>query len=160
MSLARQALKDFPRRLVPLIFAWQDKVADFPGWAMTEFMEGDNIGQEFHTWDSVDDQNKVANQIVQLLKALQDFKLPVMQFGGLGFDQTGDYTGRPMIFPCGGPFNSYGELCHGMLDWQANARAQSIYLSENDELGISKRIKILQRRVSTASRGASANSNN
>jgi hypothetical protein len=159
MSLARQALKDFPRRLVPLIFAWQDKAADFPGWAMTEFMEGDNIGEEFHTWDSEHDQKMVANQVAQLLKALQDFELPVMQFGGLGFNETGDYTGRPMTFPCGGPFNSYGELCHRMLDWQANARAQSTYLLENDELDISNRIKTLQRRVSNARRGASACSN-
>jgi hypothetical protein len=159
VSLARQALKDFPRRLVPLIFAWQDKAADFPGWAMTEFMEGDNIGEEFHTWDSEDDQKMVANQVAQLLKTLQEFELPVMQFGGLGFNETGDYTGRPMTFPCGGPFNSYGELCHRMLDWQANTRAQSTYLLENDELGISKRIKTLQRRVSNAGRGASACSN-
>jgi hypothetical protein len=83
---------------------------------MTEFMVGDNIREEFHTWDSEDDQNIVANQVAQLLKALQRFKLPIMQLRGLGFDETGDYTGRPMNFPCGGPFNSYRELCYGMLD--------------------------------------------
>jgi hypothetical protein len=70
MSLARQALSSFPRRLVPLVFSWKDKTADFPGWAVTEFIDGHNIKEEFHKLD-VEDQNKVLTQVSQVLKALQ-----------------------------------------------------------------------------------------
>jgi hypothetical protein len=147
MNLARQALSSFPQRLVPLVFSWQDKAANFPGWAVTEFIEGHNIREDFSKLD-VEDQNKVLVQIAEVLKALQDFILPTTHFGGLGFDESGNYTGRPMNLPCGGPFNSYGELCRGTLDWQANARATSEILASNDELNIAGRITKLLEGVS------------
>jgi hypothetical protein len=150
MSLARQALSSFPQRLVPLVFAWQDKAAAFPGWAVTEFVEGHNIAEEFHNMD-VQNQDKVLTQVTQVLKGLQEFKLPTKHFGGIGFDESGNFIGRPMNLPCGGPFNSYGELCRGMLDWQANARAASEYLSANDELSIVERVIEMRDGVSIVS---------
>jgi hypothetical protein len=152
MNLARQSLQSkFSQRLVPLVFAWQDKTSDdLPGWAITEFLEGETIRYDLQAM-SLTDRLTVLNQLAQVLKALQDYELPKSAccFGGLGFDEAGEYTGRPMTIPCGGPFDSYGEMCHGMLLWQADAHDRSKYLVENDELKIAERIKPLRKRVST-----------
>jgi hypothetical protein len=143
MALGREALKPFGGSIVPLVFDWEDSSEDSPGWSIIEWKGGINISETFRDLDSIS-QQKVTKQIAQIIKCLQDFKVPTTHFGGLGLDWNGTFVGRPMNLPCGGPFASYEDLVQGMLEWQFAARNTSKVASmSEDTLNIESRIEKL-----------------
>lgn len=140
MTLARNGLSAFPKNLVPMVFAWTDVTPDEPGWMAIECMEGAVIEDQFDDFTR-EQKHTVLEQVAKLVKSLQTFELPVSTFGGLGFDDQGNYVGRPMTLPCGGPFETYEALCRGMLEWQFTARKSNKFLNEHDELSIIPRVE-------------------
>jgi hypothetical protein len=143
MILGREALKPFGESIVPLVFDWEDSSEDGSGWSIIEWKDGINISETFGDLDSTL-QQKVTQQIGQVLKCLQDFQVPTLHYGGLGLDWNGTFIGRPMNFPCGGPFTSYEDLVQGMLEWQFAARNSSKVLGlSEDTLNIKSRIEKL-----------------
>jgi hypothetical protein len=143
MALGREALRTFGGSIVPLVFDWEDSSEDGSGWSIIEWKDGINISETFGDLDSTS-QQKVTQQIGQVVRCLQDFKAPISHYGGLGLDWNGTFIGRPMNFPCGGPFSSYDDLIQGMLEWQFAARNTSKALNiGEDTLSIKSRVEKL-----------------
>jgi hypothetical protein len=137
MSLAQSALTStLNRRIIPLIFNWEDTTLDCPGWMINEWMLGSKLEDE--EWKALDvgKRDDVLTQMATIVKALQGFELPFQHFGGVGYDEEGNLVGRAMTIPCGGPFETYAKLCEGMLEWQLSARDGCSILMQGDEAGL------------------------
>jgi hypothetical protein len=150
MSLAQSALTStLNRRIIPLIFDWEDTTPNCPGWMINEWMPGSKLEDE--EWKALDvaKRDDVLTQMATIVKALQAFELPFQHFGGVGYDDEGGLVGRAMTIPCGGPFKTYAKLCEGMLEWQLSARDSCSILMQGDEAGLRVRLqKLVSERVS------------
>jgi len=116
MTIGREALAGFMPCIVPVVYAWHAAV-NGSGWIIEEYMPG--AGQRWITHHkSPENQRIILSQMADILKAIQNFKLPttVQGYGGLGFDEQGNVVNKAMVVePYNGPFPSVTAQYHGML---------------------------------------------
>lgn len=126
MTLTRDALSSLPTRIVPLCFGWADK-ASGRGWILREWIEGEALDMDGLRKLGKTGERAYFRQIAQVVKLLQDYKLPttIKGYGGVVFDNDGNMVSSKMSLPCGGPFSTYKALLKGMCQWQLNAADRS-----------------------------------
>ncbi|KAF2810720.1 uncharacterized protein BDZ99DRAFT_561103 [Mytilinidion resinicola] len=109
ITLASAALRDFQPHVVPSIYAWGSAAtSSSQGWILQELMPGTPVDEAFDTLD-LPQKQQIFAQMAQLLKALQDYKLPesITGFGGVTFDETGRIVSTAMTSVGLGPWPSY-----------------------------------------------------
>lgn len=81
-------------------------------------MPGTNIEPDFHLKLSREAQHRVLSQIAEVLKMVQDFKLPAAasNFGGLAFGEDGGVVSGPFVVePYTGPYSDMKGFYKAML---------------------------------------------
>ena len=110
MALMRDALSSLDTQLVPAVYAWNDDDKN-RGWILTEFMPGVSpVGTISEL--PPDGQRKLVGDMAQIVKAIQDYELPVTArgFGGLRFDADGHIVIGATPIAGGGPCDTLRQL--------------------------------------------------
>ena len=135
LALSRDALPS----LTPSVYGWSDDAR----WILEEWKTGETLtGGKVAALDH-DTQRFVLEQVADVVKALQEYKLPagVARFGGLTFDDAGTMANTMSTIPCGGPFASFAEFLNGMCAWQLAASERSVHVNGwRDEPKLRERI--------------------
>lgn len=117
MQLMHQALSKLA--IVPHVYAWNKTGGPSGnGWILEQHMPGIEIESQFHTTLSEESQRHVLSQIAEVLKTVQDFKLPATasNFGGLAFDVDGNVVSGPFVVePYTGPYPDMETFYKNML---------------------------------------------
>ncbi|MCJ1357022.1 MAG: hypothetical protein MMC33_007018 [Icmadophila ericetorum] len=134
MVLMRNALAEFPRRLIPDVYGWygggsgngnsashasQGASQTSQHWILMEAMPGVPKAKEFKN-RPIEEQRFVFRQMAEIFKYIQEYEVPstVQGFGGLSFDAEGNVVAGSMTMPYGGPYASMADLYKGMFDYQ------------------------------------------
>jgi len=123
MQLMRQALSSQELAIIPHVYAWSKTGGPANnGWILEQHMPGINLEAEFHTSLPRESKTYVLGQVAQILKIVQDFKLPVAAsgFGGLAFDNDNNVVNGPLVIePYTGPYPDiktfYNDMLHAQL---------------------------------------------
>jgi hypothetical protein len=76
ISLAAAALSGFKPHVVPSVYSWGSvALPSSQGWILQELMPGTPVSEAFDSMPSGEKKSILA-QMAEILKALQDFKLP------------------------------------------------------------------------------------
>jgi hypothetical protein len=117
MQLMRQTLSKLA--IVPHVYAWSKTGGPSDnGWILEQHMPGIDIEPDFHKNLSRESQRHVLGQIAEVLKTVQDFKLPATAsgFGGLAFDADGNVVSGPFVVePYTGPYPDMKSFYKDML---------------------------------------------
>lgn len=116
LTLARKALAHVDPLLIPRIFDWDD--TSDQGYILQEFKNGESLSHDELQALTEQDVAFVCKQLASVVKALQDYQLPVTGYGGLTFDDAGNMSTTKIIFRTGGPFSTYAEYLKVTLEWQ------------------------------------------
>jgi hypothetical protein len=116
ISLFRKALADYPLKLIPEIYGWNNasltssQSGDF-GWILQQHMPGVPLDQTFPTL-SFEQKFSVLKEISKILNLKGSYELPtsITMYGGLGFKSKREIISGPMTIPIGGPFKTYAEI--------------------------------------------------
>lgn len=131
MVLMRSALSGFGKNtIVPDVYDWQGASGAQQGYIVEQFMAGDQFCSDFAQMKR-DDQERLLDQISDIFKAIQDFRLPesIHGYGGLGFDETGQVVTGPTAIPCGGPFASLTDMYSQFMRLQIDMSEKSSLLA-------------------------------
>ncbi|KAI1174674.1 kinase-like domain-containing protein [Nemania sp. FL0916] len=118
ISLAAAALSSFKPSIVPSVYAWGSAAAEASqGWIIQEFMPGEPVDEAFMSMDFTT-QKMILAQQAEILKALQNYKLPstITGFGGVTFDDNGKIVSAAMTSVGAGPWPSYEASFRGRLE--------------------------------------------
>ncbi|KAH8666979.1 hypothetical protein BX600DRAFT_511862 [Xylariales sp. PMI_506] len=110
-----------------------------------QHMPGAEIEADFHKKLSRESQRQVLGQVAQVLKTVQDFKLPAAAsgFGGLAFDQDGDVISVPFVVePYTSPFTDMKSFYRGMLQAQLKEADRSLVAKGWHEDGLRDRLDV------------------
>ncbi|THY01482.1 hypothetical protein D6D01_10358 [Aureobasidium pullulans] len=108
ISLMRQASINYPRKLVPKVFAWQASKHGL-GWIVQEYLVGEQLSIHFPDLPT-DKKAVVLDQVAEIFQMIQSSKHGVEEFGGLGFNEEGKVVaGRSSLWSVG-PFSTYAEM--------------------------------------------------
>ncbi|KAL1843347.1 hypothetical protein VTK73DRAFT_2868 [Phialemonium thermophilum] len=134
LALGRQALASVDARLVPRVYAWNDRLDAEGGglrWILEEWKGGETWSADRVEALDEETQRLVLDQLAAVVKAFQDFRLPdgSRGFGGLTFDDDGVLANTASTIPCGGPFATYADFLKGMCLWQRAASERSPHLN-------------------------------
>lgn len=117
MQLMRQALSKLA--IVPQVYAWSKTGGPSgSGWIFEQHMPGIDIESDFRKTLPRESQRHVLSQVAEVLKTVQDFKLPTMAsgFGGLAFDEDGNTVSGPFVVePYTGPYSDMKSFYKDML---------------------------------------------
>jgi len=147
MQLAREALSKLT--IVPQVYAWSKTGGPADnGWIIEQHMPGVDIEADFHTNLSRDAQRHVLGQVAEVLKTVQDFKLPATAsgFGGLAFDndkleKDNNVIGGPFVVePYTGPYPDMKSFYKGMLSAQLKEADRSAVAKGWRENGLRERL--------------------
>lgn len=120
MQLTRQALSSL--EIVPKVYAWSSTgEPSGTGWILEQQLPGIEIETRFHTDLARETQRYVLSQMAMILKAVQDFELPLRAagFGGLTFDDNGEVINGPYVVePYTGPYPDMISMYKGMMQSQ------------------------------------------
>lgn len=115
LSIARDALQaEFPG-FVPRVFGW-GSARDGQGWILQEYMTGSPLLDDFGQMSDVD-KACILRQMADVLSSFQLIELPatIQDYGGLGFDSSGEYVSAPMSIMDAGPFSTYEDLVRATI---------------------------------------------
>jgi hypothetical protein len=118
ISLASAALADFVPQIVPSLYGWGSAATESSqGWMIQELMPGAPLDESFDAMD-IEIKRPLLARMVEILKKLQDFKLPksITGFGGLTFDNEGNIISAAMPTNEAGPWESYEDCFREQLD--------------------------------------------
>lgn len=126
LALARQAMTELETPLVPAVFSWNDSPKKKDGipeafcYILEEFKEGESMNLDELNALSAAQQRVVCQQLAKAVKALQCYTLPtgITGYGGVTFDDDGNFRSGRSIFQTGGPFETYGEYLRATIKWQ------------------------------------------
>jgi hypothetical protein len=128
MELMRRALSK--RDIIPRVYAWSKTGGPFDnGWIVEQYMPGVEMEADFHAKLSRESQRHILGQVAEVLKTVQDFKLPATcsRFGGLTFDQDKNVISGPFVVePYTGPFADMKTLYQNMLRMQLKEADRSL----------------------------------
>jgi len=131
MVLMRSALSGFGKKtIVPDVYDWHGASGAQQGYIVEQFMAGDQFCSDFGQMER-DDQERLLDQISDIFKAIQDFRLPesIHGYGGLGFDEAGQVVTGPTAIPCGGPFASLADMYSQFMRLQIDMSEKSSLLA-------------------------------
>lgn len=116
ISLASSALHGFQPHVVPHIYGWASAKSG-QGWMLQEFMPGSPVDEAFKTMDH-EQKKKIFAQMTELLKGLQEYKLPetITAFGGVTYDDAGQIISEAMPSVGAGPWPSFEASFQGRLE--------------------------------------------
>jgi len=142
MQLMRQALSKLA--IVPHVYAWSKTGGPSGGgWILEQHMPGINLESDFHSNLSRESQRHVLGQIAEVLKTVQNFKLPAMAsgFGGLAFDKDDNIVGGPFVIePYTGPYPDMKSFYQDMLRAQLKEADRSRVAKGWRENGLRERL--------------------
>lgn len=96
IKLTRDAIAPLGKSIVPQVYRW-NSAANGNGWVLMEHMSG--IPLQVAVFQKLDDdaKKKILSQIGQILKLIQEYKLPpsVVGYGGLSFAEDGNVVVGP-----------------------------------------------------------------
>lgn len=115
MSLARDALKHLPTKLIPEVYGWGSAAKD-QGWILHQYMPGKKLDFVMRTLE-LEDKKPILRQLAEIIKALQDYELPntIQGYGGLTFDTLGNIISAQLTLLRGGPYPTYEAYYKGLL---------------------------------------------
>ncbi|TQW00779.1 hypothetical protein V2A60_001822 [Cordyceps javanica] len=116
LTLARRALGQLDPLLIPRVFAWDDTTE--LGYILQEFKRGEPLSHDDFQALNEQDVSFVCSQLATVIKAFQNYQLPVDGYGGLTFDDAGNMSTTKVIFRTGGPFVTYTDYLKATLKWQ------------------------------------------
>nr|POF15047.1 hypothetical protein CFP56_72151 [Quercus suber] len=110
LSLAREALQPDLSHLVPRVYGWASAERG-EGWILQQHMSGVSILDEFSSFNA-EEKTNVLEQMADILACFQRFHLPdtIDKYGGIGFDNSGQYVSTALSIFNGGPFVTHREL--------------------------------------------------
>ncbi|KAH7408789.1 hypothetical protein DE146DRAFT_777430 [Phaeosphaeria sp. MPI-PUGE-AT-0046c] len=116
ISLAAAALRGFKPHIVPAVYGWGSAAPpSSQGWILQELMSGVSVSEGFDSMPP-SEKTKVLAQMADILKALQDFRLPssIKQYGGVTFDSVGEIISTAMPSVGSGPWLLQQSIHQGM----------------------------------------------
>ncbi len=115
LSLAAAALQHVEPAVVPRVFAWRSAAGSL-GWILQERMRGEPVDEAFGAM-SREQKRGILAQMAEMLKALQDYRLPdsITGWGGVTFDRGGRLVSAAMSSVGSGPWNSLEDSYRGRL---------------------------------------------
>lgn len=115
MALAREALKQRERKIIPGVYGWAN-TADCQGWIMMQHMVGVPLDLAIQEM-GFNERKRVLKEVAQIVFDLQQFELPpsIKHFGGLDFDSQGNFISAPLTKFHGGPFVTYVDMIKGIF---------------------------------------------
>lgn len=138
LYLARQALSEADKPLVPRVYSWSDAIASGTGdhdapdkdYIFEEFLGGETI-----SWDDLKalnetDRDSVCAQLARVAKAWQAYELPddITGYGSLTFDDAGRFASTESVFRVGGPYKTYADSLKATIEWQLKQSDNVAYL--------------------------------
>lgn len=117
LNLASAALHHVEPAVVPRVFAWGSaSTAGSLGWILQERMRGAPVDEDFGAM-SLEQKHGIVTQMAEILKALQDYKLPegITGWGGATFDGQGRIVSAGMPSVGFGPWGSFEDSYRGRL---------------------------------------------
>jgi len=142
MQVAREALSKLA--IVPQVYAWSKTGGPSDnGWIIEQHMPGVDIEADFHANLSRDAQRHILGQVAEVLKTVQDFKLPASAsgFGGLAFDKDNNVISGPFVVePYTGPYPDMKSFYKDMLRAQLKEADRSAVAKGWHENGLRDRL--------------------
>jgi len=142
MQLMREALSNLA--IVPQVYAWSKTGGPSDnGWIIEQYMPGVEIESDFHNKLSRESQRHILGQVAEVLKAVQDFKLPATAsgFGGLAFDKDNNVVNGPFVVePYTGPYPDMKSFYKDMLRAQLKEAERSPVAKGWRENGLRERL--------------------
>ncbi|CZT12545.1 uncharacterized protein RCO7_11554 [Rhynchosporium graminicola] len=141
LNLASTALAHTKPGIVPRVFGWEANTgSEKIGWILQECMSGEPLS-EFSEW-SLAQKIEILGQVAEILKSLQDFRIPqsVEGWGGVMFDDSGVLVGAPMTVVGAGPWNSLAESFEGRFKEALNMADSNAQLRGWRSNGVRERI--------------------
>ncbi|KAG4435650.1 hypothetical protein IFR05_008872 [Cadophora sp. M221] len=129
LNLASEALGHIKPTVVPRVFGWDVNTgSENPGWILQERMPGEPLAN-FHGM-SFAQKRGILGQIAELLKGLQEFRLPesIRGWGGVTYDDRGVLVSAPMTVVGAGPWSSLQEAFEGRVKEALNKTDNSSQL--------------------------------
>ncbi len=108
ISLASAALRPFQSQVIPQVYGWGTAKAGAQGWILEELMPGVPLDEAFETM-GLQQKKKIFAQMAELLRALQECKLPDTITGswGVTFSDARNIISASMPAVGAGPWPSY-----------------------------------------------------
>ena len=140
MSLARDALKYIPNKLVPEIYGW-GSAATGQGWILQQYMPGKKLDLVLRTLQ-LKDKKPILRQIAEIIKALQNYQLPetIPGYGGLSFDVSGNIVSAQMTLLRGGPYPTYQAYYKALLQAHLDEADKNAVILGWEANGVRKRL--------------------
>ncbi|KAH8710141.1 kinase-like domain-containing protein [Phaeosphaeriaceae sp. PMI808] len=142
ISLAAAALGGFKPHLVPNVYGWGSAASpSSQGWIIQELMPGVSVSEAFDSM-SPGDKTKVLAQMADILKALQDFRLPssIEQYGGVTFDSAGQIISTAMTSVGSGPWLLYEDYFKDRLNRALQQADSNPYIKGWHANGVRERL--------------------
>lgn len=142
LNLALDALAYIKPAVVPRVFGWGASTgSENLGWILQERMPGVPLADAFSGMSLVQKQG-ILGQIAELLKGLQEFKLPdsIKGWGGVTYDDSGVVVSAPMTVVGAGPWSSLQDSFRGRLKEALNKTDISPHLRGWRSNGVRERI--------------------
>lgn len=126
LHLAREALSAVDSTVVPRVFTWRDgrdtrnDDSRCASYILEEFKKGESLSAK--ELEALSDEAKasISSQLARVVAAWQSFELPssIRGYGGITFDDSGEFSSTSIIFGTGGPFNTYAAYLKSTILWQ------------------------------------------
>jgi len=143
LTLAADALCDVEPHVVPRVFDWGTASPGRLGWILQELMPGEPLLDAFEEKMSLEEKKNIMAQMVKLLKALQDYRLPnsLKGWGGVTFDNTGAIVSAAMPSVGAGPWSSFEESYRSRLKVALRRADDNPYLQGWRANGVRDRVE-------------------
>lgn len=117
LTLASDALRYVKPPVVSRVFGWGGASREHAGWILQELMPGIPVAKTFRETMSLDQKRGISAQMAGLLKALQEYPLPmsIHGWGGVTFDDSGVIISAPMPSIGARPWSSLEDSFRGRM---------------------------------------------
>lgn len=139
LYLARQALSEADRPLIPRVFSWSDAIAAGGGTAVEDdkdYILEEFLGGETMSWDELkalneEDRDAICAQFARVAKVWQAYQLPddITGYGSITFDDAGRFSSTESVFRVGGPYKTYADYLNATIQWQLKQSDNVAYLN-------------------------------
>ncbi|KAH7379847.1 kinase-like domain-containing protein [Cadophora sp. MPI-SDFR-AT-0126] len=141
LNHASEALTYIKPAVVTRVFGWDINTgSENPGWILQERMPGEPLAN--FNGMSLAQKRGILAQIAELLKGLQEFRLPesIKGWGGVTYDDRGVLVSAPMIVVGAGPWSSLQEAFGGRVKEALSKTDKSPQLRGWSNNGVGERI--------------------
>lgn len=143
ISLAAAALRAFEPHVIPSVYAWGNAApSSSQGWILQELMPGASVSEAFNSMP-LEEKRSILAQMAEILKALQDFRLPrsIEKYGGVTFDDAGQIVSTAMTSVGSGPWLLYEDYFRNRLKRSLQQADSNPYIKGWYANGVRKRLE-------------------